>query len=283
MQLETEIISADSRQVYRGMDIGTGKDIDDYTVNGKTIPSHLVDIVEAGYKYNVFEYQQDFVKVFQGISAKGKIPILAGGSGMYLDSVLKSYKMINAPINNELREQLSAKSIEELVLLLKNLKHTHNSSDFDTAKRAIRAIEIETYCQNNPQIETYFPEINSLVLGIKFDRDSRRRRITSRLKERLENGMIEEVQTLLNKGILPEDLIYYGLEYKFVTLYLQNELSYNQMFDKLNVAIHQFAKRQMTWFRRMEKQGTKIHWIDGYDSMEKKIERAVKLLLIDTK
>ena len=265
------------------MDIGTGKDIDDYTVNGKTIPSHLVDIVEAGYKYNVFEYQQDFVKVFQGISAKGKIPILAGGSGMYLDSVLKSYKMINAPINNELREQLSAKSIEELVLLLKNLKHTHNSSDFDTAKRAIRAIEIETYCQNNPQIETYFPEINSLVLGIKFDRDSRRRRITSRLKERLENGMIEEVQTLLNKGILPEDLIYYGLEYKFVTLYLQNELSYNQMFDKLNVAIHQFAKRQMTWFRRMEKQGTKIHWIDGYDSMEKKIERAVKLLLIDTK
>ncbi len=278
LELETEIISADSRQVYRGMDIGTGKDIDDYTLNGITIPSHLVDIVDASYKYNVFEYQQDFVKVYESISAKGKIPILAGGSGMYIDSVLKSYKMINAPINNELREKLSAKSIEELTLMLQQMKTLHNTSDFDTVKRAIRAIEIETYCQNNPQIETDFPEINSLVLGIKFDRDSRRRRITSRLKERLENGMIKEVQSLLDKGISADNLIYYGLEYKFVTLYLQNELSYNQLFDKLNTAIHQFAKRQMTWFRRMEKQGTKIHWIDGYDSIEKKIERAVRLL-----
>jgi len=278
LALDTEIISADSRQVYRGMDIGTGKDMADYTVNGVKIPAHLVDIVDAGYKYNVFEYQKDFLKVYTEIIEKGKTPILAGGSGMYLESVLKGYRMINAPINSALREELANKSLSELTQKLSEMKKLHNTSDIDSAKRAIRAIEIEYYCQNNPQIDYSFPQINSLVIGIKFDRDSRRRRISARLKERLENGMIEEVQRLLDKEISAEDLIYYGLEYKYVTQYLLKEITYTQLFDNLNTAIHQFAKRQMTWFRKMERAGTKIHWFDGYDSMDKKIERALNLI-----
>jgi len=277
-KLGTEIISADSRQVYRGMDIGTGKDLDDYIVDGQQITAHLVDIAEAGYKYNVFEFQHDFFKAFNEISEKGKTPILAGGSGMYIESVLQNYQLINAPINDKLRKELENKTLTELTEILKNMKRLHNTSDFDTAKRAIRAIEIELFCQNNPHIRTNFPKINSLVLGINFDRDSRRRRITERLNERLENGMIQEVQTLLDKGIAPEDLIYYGLEYKFITLYLTNQLTYNQMVENLNTAIHQFAKRQMTWFRGMEKKGTLIHWIDGNEPIEKKIERAFLLL-----
>lgn len=276
-ELDTEIISADSRQVYKGMDVGTGKDIEDYTVNGKQIPFHLIDIVDAGYKYNVFEYQSDFLKAFETISAKAKTPILAGGSGMYLEAVLKGYKLINAPINQELRDELSEKSLPELSRMLSKLKDLHNTSDIDTKKRAVRAIEIELYCKNNPHVTTDFPKINSLVLGIKFDRDSRRRRITARLKERLKTGMIDEVKRLLESGISSENLIYYGLEYKFITQHIIGELSYQEMFEKLNTAIHQFAKRQMTWFRRMERQGAKIHWFDGYEAMEKKVERALKL------
>jgi len=276
--LNTEIISADSRQVYKGMDIGTGKDLGDYIIEGQTIKSHLVDIVDAGYKYNVFEFQHDFFKVFDEITQRGITPILAGGSGMYIESVLQNYQLINAPINETLRKELENKTLKELTEILKNTKRLHNTSDFDTPKRAIRAIEIELFCQNNPHIRTNFPKINSLVLGINFDRELRRQRITQRLNERLENGMIEEVQVLLNKGILPDDLIYYGLEYKFITLYLTKQLTYNEMFESLNTAIHQFAKRQMTWFRGMEKKGTHIHWIDGSQDMEKKIELALKLI-----
>lgn len=276
--LNTEIISADSRQVYKGMDIGTGKDLGDYIIEGQTIKSHLVDIVDAGYKYNVFEFQHDFFKVFDEITQRGITPILAGGSGMYIESVLQNYQLINAPINETLRKELENKTLKELTEILRNTKILHNTSDFDTPKRAIRAIEIALFCQNNPHIRTNFPKINSLVLGINFDRELRRQRITQRLNERLENGMIVEVQLLLNKGILPENLIYYGLEYKFITLYLTKQLTYNEMFESLNTAIHQFAKRQMTWFRGMEKKGTHIHWIDGSQDMEKKIELALKLI-----
>lgn len=276
-QLQTEIISADSRQVYRGMDIGTGKDLADYFVNGSPVAVHLVDIAQAGYKYNVFEFQHDFFKAFAEISEKGKIPILAGGSGMYIESVLQNYQLINAPINQTLRNELENKSLSDLIEILKTLKKVHNTTDFDTPKRAVRAIEIETFCQANPHVRTHFPKVNSLVLGINFDRNLRRERITLRLKERLENGMIQEVEKLLQLGISPDDLIYYGLEYKFLTLYLTQKLTYNEMFDQLNIAIHQFSKRQMTWFRSMEKKGTKIHWIDGNLPLEKKLEKAMNL------
>jgi tRNA dimethylallyltransferase len=266
-----EIISADSRQVYRGMSIGTGKDIDDYTVDGVEIPYHLVDIVDAGYQYNVFEYQRDFIPVFEDIISKGKIPVLCGGSGMYLEAILKGYKLINVPVSEGLRNKLKRKSLTELTEILSNYKSLHNKTDVDTVKRAIRAIEIEEYYLSHPETDTSFPEINSLIIGVKFDRESRRRRITQRLKSRLDEGMIDEVKSLLDSGLKPDDLIYYGLEYKYLTLHITGELSYDEMFRQLETAIHQFSKRQMTWFRRMEKQGFKIHWIDGHIPIEEKI------------
>ncbi|HKM94184.1 MAG TPA: tRNA (adenosine(37)-N6)-dimethylallyltransferase MiaA [Prolixibacteraceae bacterium] len=276
-RLNGEIISADSRQVYRGMSIGTGKDIDDYAVEGQPIPYHLIDIVDAGQQYNVFEYQRDFLKAFETISERGKIPVLCGGSGMYIEAVLKGYRLINVPINEALRAQLSNKTLLELIELLKNYKNLHNTSDVDTVKRAIRAIEIEEYYLEHSEIDTTYPNINSLLIGVKFDRDSRRKRITQRLKSRLDEGMIDEVKTLLNSGLTPESLIYYGLEYKYLTQYVLGQLSYNEMFSQLETAIHQFSKRQMTWFRRMEKQGFNIHWLDGYQPMEEKIDNILKL------
>ena len=276
-RLNGEIISADSRQVYRGMSIGTGKDIDDYAVEGQPIPYHLIDIVDAGQQYNVFEYQRDFLKAFETISERGKIPVLCGGSGMYIEAVLKGYRLINVPINEALRAQLSNKTLLELIELLKNYKNLHNTSDVDTVKRAIRAIEIEEYYLEHSEIDTTYPNINSLLIGVKFDRDSRRKRITQRLKSRLDEGMIDEVKTLINSGLTPESLIYYGLEYKYLTQYVLGQLSYNEMFSQLETAIHQFSKRQMTWFRRMEKQGFNIHWLDGYQPMEEKIDNILKL------
>lgn len=276
-RLNGEIISADSRQVYRGMSIGTGKDIDDYAVEGQPIPYHLIDIVDAGQQYNVFEYQRDFLKAFETISERGKIPVLCGGSGMYIEAVLKGYRLINVPINEALRAQLSNKTLLELIELLKNYKNLHNTSDVDTVKRAIRAIEIEEYYLEHSEIDTTYPNINSLLIGVKFDRDSRRKRITQRLKSRLDEGMIDEVKTLLNSGLTPESLIYYGLEYKYLTQYVLGQLSYNEMFSQLETSIHQFSKRQMTWFRRMEKQGFNIHWLDGYQPMEEKIDNILKL------
>ncbi|WP_320110452.1 tRNA (adenosine(37)-N6)-dimethylallyltransferase MiaA [Draconibacterium orientale] len=278
-QLNGEVISADSRQVYRGMDLGTGKDYEDYFVDGVEVPSHLVDIEDAGAHYNVYRFQTDFIRVFQEIQSRGKFPVLCGGSGLYLEAVLRNYRLIEVPPNKELRKELEGKSLEELTEILKNLKpELHNETDVETDRRAIRAIEIEYYYRNHPQEDSEMPEINSLNVGIDFDREMRRQRITTRLKQRLDEGMLDEVQKLLDSGLTPEQLIYYGLEYKFLTLHLIGELSFDEMFSKLEIAIHQFAKRQMTWFRGMEKRGTKIHWINGHLPMTEKVSEILKLL-----
>jgi len=276
-ELDAEIISADSRQIYRGMDIGTGKDIEEYNVRGKEIPYHIIDIADAGYRYNLFEYQQDFIKSWDKINNNNKLPIICGGTGLYIEAVLKGYKLIAVPTNEELRLKLADKSLEELATILKSYKDLHNTTEVDTTKRAIRAIEIEDYYKTHPEIDTYYPEINPLIIGIKFDREERRERITQRLHARLEEGMVEEVQNLLDSGIKPEDLIYYGLEYKFLTQYLTGEISYDYMVEKLNISIHQFAKRQMTWFRKMEKDGFNIHWLDGHMSTEEKVREVLSL------
>lgn len=277
-ELDTEIISADSRQIYREMDLGTGKDLADYTVNGKQIPYHLIDIAEPGYKYNVFEYQRDFLNAYQSIKQKGRLPVLCGGTGLYLESVLKGYQLIPVPENPELRTRLVGKTLEELTDILSNYKTLHNSTDVDTAKRAIRAIEIEEYYATHDLSAREFPSINSLIIGVDIDRELRREKITKRLRQRLDEGMVEEVRQLLNKGIQPEDLIYYGLEYKYLTLYVTGEISFEEMFKQLEIAIHQFAKRQMTWFRGMERKGFKIHWIQASMPTDEKIELVKKLI-----
>ncbi len=276
--LDTEIISADSRQIYRKMDLGTGKDLADYIVNGKQIPYHLIDVADPGYKYNVFEYQRDFLVAYEAIKAKNKLPILCGGTGMYLESVLKGYKLIPVPENKDLRERLADKSLTELTEILKTYKALHNSTDVDTAKRAIRAIEIEEYYLNENVDKREFPSINSLIIGVDIDRELRRKKISVRLRQRLEDGMVEEVKQLLDNGIQPDDLIYYGLEYKYLTLYLTSQLTYDEMVSQLEIAIHQFAKRQMTWFRGMERRGFTIHWLDATLSMQGKIEQVKSLL-----
>ncbi|WP_108821276.1 tRNA (adenosine(37)-N6)-dimethylallyltransferase MiaA [Dysgonomonas sp. Marseille-P4361] len=276
--IDTEIISGDSRQVYKSMDIGTGKDLDDYIVNGKNIPYHLIDIREAGDKYNIFEYQHDFHKVYTDIKGRGNLPILCGGSGLYVESVLRGYSLVNVPENKELRKKYENHSLSELTEILGSYKALHNTTDVDTAQRAIRAIEIEEYKCSHPLEANEFPPINSLVVGVDIDRELRREKISKRLNARLKEGMIEEIQSILDKGIDPEDLIYYGLEYKYVTLYLLKKLTYEEMHDQLEIAIHQFAKRQMTWFRGMEKRGTKIHWINATMPMEEKIASVKELL-----
>ena len=273
-----EIISADSRQVYRGMDIGTGKDLDEYVWEGKKIPYHLIDVVEAGYKYNVFEYQRDFLKAYEDIRSRGLIPVLCGGTGMYLESVLKGYRLLPVPENPELRSRLADKSLDELTALLATYKKLHNSTDVDTVKRAIRAIEIEEYYLHQETEARSFPELRSLIVGVDIDRDLRRQKISSRLKQRLEEGMVDEVRALLDEGIAPEDLIYYGLEYKYLTLYVTRQLTYDEMFQQLEIAIHQFAKRQMTWFRGMERRGFTIHWIDATWSMQDKVDKIIELM-----
>ena len=282
-KMNGEIISADSRQVYRGMDIGTGKDLADYVVDGINIPYHLIDIEDPGTKYNVFEYQRDFLKAYEGIVERGRTPILCGGTGMYIESVLKGYRLFEVPENKELRENLADRSLEELTAMLVKLKEEngsvmHNSTDVDTVKRAIRAIEIETYYKNTPVEQKSFPDIESIVFGVSVTREERREKITSRLRKRLAEGMIDEIKGLIDGGVKPEDLIYYGLEYKFVTQYVIGELSYDEMFSSLQIAIHQFAKRQMTWFRGMERRGIEIHWIDAMLPMEEKINKIIQWL-----
>lgn len=276
--LQAEIISADSRQVYQGMDIGTGKDLNEYTIEGEIIPHHLIDIVKAGTKYNLFEFQKDFIAAFNQISAKGKQAVLCGGTGLYIDAVTNAYKLIPVPQNLPLRDELKTKEMEELVEQLKSYGPLHNKTDIDNKKRVIRAIEIAQYTNQHPAHETEVPSFENIFLGVNIDRNNRRSRITSRLKQRLEEGMLDEVQALLDSGIAPEDLIYYGLEYKFVTQYLTGEFSYNDMFQKLNSAIHQFAKRQMTWFRKMEKEGAKIHWVNGHLPLPEKVEQALEII-----
>ena len=270
-ELGGEVISADSRQVYRGMDIGTGKDLEEYDYEGRSIPYHLIDIVDAGYKYNVFEYQQDFVKVWKDCKNRNVFPVLCGGSGLYLEAVLKAYRLLAVPVNEALRKTLENKSLSELSVILSAYKRMHNTTDVDTVKRAVRAIEIEEYYKLHSCIEGEFPEIHPLIVGVDVSREVRRTRIDKRLQERLKNGMVEEVQQLLEQDIALEDLIYYGLEYKYLTLYLTGQLTYEDMVEKLNIAIHQFAKRQMTWFRKMERQGFSIHWIDGNLPMDEKV------------
>lgn len=271
-ELGTEIISADSRQVYRRMDLGTGKDLSDYQIGDYHIPYHLIDIVEPGTKYNVFEYQQDFMVAYNSIKSRGLIPILCGGTGMYIEAVLKGFNLVPVPENKALRERLSQKTLSELTEILSSYKTLHNVTDLDNVKRAIRAIEIEDYKLTHQVDERQFPKLNALVVGIDVDRETRRARITRRLEQRLKDGMIDEIRGLLAEGISPDDLIYYGLEYKFLTQYVIGELSYEEMFKKLEIAIHQFAKRQMTWFRGMEKRGTPIYWLPECWPVEKKLE-----------
>lgn len=277
-KLGAEIISGDSRQIYRRMDLGTGKDLQDYTVDGKQVPYHLIDIVEPGYKYNVFEYQRDFLNAYHQVKAVGKLPVLCGGTGMYIESVLKGYRLLPVPENPGLRAALADKSLEELTRLLSTYKKLHNSTDVDTVKRAIRAIEIEEYYRQQPPEYREFPLLHSLIVGVDIDRECRREKISRRLRQRLDEGMVGEVKSLLDSGIPAEDLIYYGLEYKYLTLYILGELSFDEMFHRLETAIHQFAKRQMTWFRGMERRGFTIHWLDAYLPIEKKVEKIINLL-----
>lgn len=266
-----EVISADSRQVYRGMDIGTGKDLAEYRLGDRQVPYHLIDIADAGYKYNVFEYQRDFVKAWEDCRKREVVPVLCGGSGLYVEAVLKGYKLLAVPVNEELRLSLAGMELPELAARLSTYKKLHNTTEIDTLKRAVRAIEIEEYYRTHPYEEKDFPQIRSLIVGVDVSREVRRERITRRLHERLQNGMVEEVQGILARGIPPEDLIYYGLEYKFVTLYLTGQLSYREMVEQLNIAIHQFAKRQMTWFRKMEREGFEIRWLDTGLALEEKL------------
>lgn len=277
-KLNGEIISADSRQVYRGMDLATGKDRNDYIVDDKLIPYHLVDIADAGYEYNVFEFQHDFLNVYTNLKARQKMPVLCGGTGMYIEAVLKGYKLIDVPENRKLRNELEDKSDHELQAILQTFKVPHNVTDTKNRKRLIRAVEIQHFYNHNPQIDTSFPEINFSVFGIHFERDFIRKRITERLRSRLESGMADEVKDLINKGLTPDQLKFYGLEYRYLTQYVTGELNYEDMFRLLNIAIQQFAKRQMTWFRRMEKQGFHIHWIDGHLPMTEKLNVAIRVL-----
>ena len=281
-RLNAEIISADSRQVYRGMDIGTGKDLADYVVNGHVIPYHLIDICEPGTKYNLFRYQQDFLDCYEDIRSRGVLPILCGGTGLYIEAVLKGYSLSPVPQNPRLRTELDGKNLDELTNILVDLKRRnhsvmHNKTDVDSCQRAIRAIEIETYNLTKPTEERQCPPIDSLIIGVDIEREARRKKITHRLKTRLEGGMVDEINGLLKRGIPAEDLIYYGLEYKYVTEYLIGKLSYDEMFRQLEIAIHQFAKRQMTWFRGMERRGFTIHWVNAAQKMEDKVEEILKL------
>jgi len=277
-KLNGEVISADSRQVYRRMNIGTGKDYGDYIVNGTQIPYHLIDIVEPGEKYNVFEYQRQFFKVYESLRERGIFPVVCGGSGMWIDSVINGYQMIEVPPDDDLRKQLEEKTLEELIEILASLKKLHNTTDVDSKKRAIRAIEIEYYVRQNNANVTVTSKLNPLVVGVLPDREQRRENIARRLQQRLNEGMVEEVKALLNSGITPEELIYYGLEYKFITLYLINKITYDQMVLSLQTAICRFAKRQMTWFRGMERKGTKIHWIDARLPLDDKVSVVLGLL-----
>ncbi len=273
-----EILSGDSRMVYRGMDIGTGKDLAEYEIDGQRIPYHLIDIADAGEKYTVYNFQQDFAEAYAGIVERGRQPILCGGSGLYVEAVIKNYGLLSVPPNRELRDALAEKSHDELAAILASYQELHNVTDLDNRRRTIRAIEIADYLKQHPEEKGPLEGMECTVVGIDVSRDVRRERITRRLRTRLREGLVEEVQGLLGKGIKAEDLIYYGLEYKYVTMYCTGQMSYNEMESQLEIAIHQFAKRQMTWFRGMERRGTKIHWIDGSQPMERMVDNVVRIM-----
>ena len=277
-----EILSADSRQVYRRMDIGTGKDLGDY----QGVPYHLIDICEPGTRYNLFQYQQDFFTAYEQVRGRGAVPILCGGTGLYIEAVLKGYRLSPVPQNQALRDALEGRSLAELTEMLRQLKARsgttmHNTTDVDSAQRAIRAIEIEQYTLDHPMPLRELPAVESLIIGVNIDRDLRREKITRRLRARLDEGMADEVRSLLDEGIAPEDLTYYGLEYKYVTEYVVGHLTFDEMFRQLEIAIHQFAKRQMTWFRGMERRGFHIHWIDATLPMDAKVEAILRLMADD--
>ena len=279
-RLGGEIISADSRQIYRGMDIGTGKDLDEYEIDGEIVPFHLIDIADAGSRYNLFEYQRDFTAVLADLRSRGKLPVLCGGSGLYIEAILDRYKMVEVPVNSALRKKLENKDIGQLEKILRSYPehHMHNKTDLDTPQRAIRAIEIAEYYSKHGGRDSSVPPLNPVIIGIAIDRDTRRKRITDRLHARLKEGMIDEVRGLRDSGIKPEDLIYYGLEYRYITLYLTGQMEYPDMVSSLETAIHQFAKRQMTWFRGMERRGFKIHWINGDKKLPERIEEALAII-----
>lgn len=277
VELNTEIISGDSRQVYRGMDLGTGKDIEEYTVNGKRVPFHLIDIVDAGYKYNIHEFQNDFFKVYQEVQTRNKIPILCGGSGLYVQSVTQNYHLLSVPPNPNLQKDLEEKDLSELTEILHNYKKLHNRSDTETKRRAIRAIEIADFQARHSEPLSNLPKLSTIYIGVDISREFRREKISKRLRERLEQGMLDEVAGLLTK-VSAEDLIYYGLEYKFLTLHLIGKLTYREMVEQLEIAIHQFAKRQMTWYRGMERKGIKIHWISSLLSSQEKNQEIISLI-----
>jgi tRNA dimethylallyltransferase len=276
--LNGEVLCADSRQVYRQMDLGTGKDYDDYLVNGHRVPHHLMDLVPPGYKYNVYEYQADFYRTYEDVCRRGRFPVMCGGSGLYIEAVLNQYKLINVPVNNDLRQRLEGKSLQELTEILAGYRTLHNHTDTDTINRAIRSIEIADFNAHHTMPEVTLSNIKPLIIGVGIDTQKRRERITKRLKERLNTGMVDEVKSLLDSGLQPDDLVYYGLEYKYLTLYLIGRLSYQQMFEELNIAIRQFAKRQMTWFRRMERNGFSIHWMDAFEPIEQRVCRIYDLM-----
>lgn len=276
--IDAEIISGDSRQVYECMDLGTGKDLEDYEIGGRHIPYHLINIRKPGYKYNLFEYQEDFTKVYSDLKERNVNSILCGGTGLYIESVLKGYKLLPVPENPELRKSLENRTLEELTSILATYKSLHNTTDVDTAKRAIRAIEIEEYYKQNNVSERYMPQIDSVIFGVDIDRELRRKKITDRLRDRFDKGMVSEVENIINSGVSPDDLIYYGLEYKFITQYVIGEYSFDEMFKALETAIHQFAKRQMTWFRGMERRGFSINWIDYDQPMQNKVDYILETL-----
>jgi tRNA dimethylallyltransferase len=269
--LDGEILSADSRQVYKGMDLGTGKDLEEYTYNGMQIPYHLIDIVTPGYEYNLYEFYHDFFKVYDEIVSREKMPLMCGGSGMYLDAVIRGYKLDKVPVNKTLRNYLEALDNAELTDKLSSYGPLHNITDTQDHERLIRAIEIADFKKRHAGMDSKPRFVNSINFGIRFDRETIRNRITERLHERMENGMLDEVKRLLDNSLSPEQLMFYGLEYKYLTMHLTGEIDYNEMFSLLNTSIHQFAKRQMTWFRRMEKNGVKIHWIDGNIDLDSKL------------
>lgn len=273
-----EVISADSRQVYRGMDWGTGKDYEDYSVDDTTVPYHLIDICDAGEKYNVFRYQQDFVKAFADISSREKRTVVCGGTGMYLEAALKGFELVNVPPDEAFRRDCETRSFEDMADELRSYKSLHNNTDLETRKRLVRALEIERYMQANKMDNYVYPEFDFTIIGVDVDRELRRTRITDRLKQRVDSGLVAEVEQLIAQGVSPETLIYYGLEYKFVTLYVTGIIEYNEMLAQLTIAIHQFAKRQMTWFRGMERRGFAIHWLDGSKEPDERLAEATEIL-----
>ncbi len=277
-RLGGEVISADSRQVYRGMDLGTGKDLDDFLVDGMMVPFHQIDIADPGYEYNVYEFQRDFLQAYAEIKSRNKKPVLCGGTGLYIEAAIGGYRLQKVPENPALRKKLDTMEMKELVAMLGRLKTLHNITDTTDRERLLRAIEIASHEREHKAGSFDYPEINAKIFGIWFDRPVLRRRITHRLEQRIAEGMVKEVEGLIGQGLKPDQLMFYGLEYRYLTHYVTGKISYDEMFRKLNTAIHQFAKRQVTWFRRMEKKGYDIHWIDGELPLESKINIVIESL-----